>query len=272
MLPVGQNDNSETAAKSEFFDRLIALVKKSDDLKPRTKRVYIKNIIEFSEFTHGFAQDNELGVEAWRDELLKRGLSAQTINVCIYAIKYASSHGAARLRMPDFAAQAKILPVTQRRNPPPPLSMEDARAIVMSCAGNGPFELRDRAICVLGFRTGIKPYAICHLNMSDLQADQLYVDLGRGSKTVLTLDPETVATLNEWRSWLLTQRSEGYLFCGLLRKRAGQTVKILASNVRLSQELLYDVIERRAKKAGLKKFRPDQFHTTYEALSAEDPE
>jgi len=260
----------------EVFERLLRMttletaVTGSEKLSARTRELYLSGIREFLEF----AGEDKLNwtsnrVEKWRDSLLKAGQQPQTVNIKLNGLRYASRRLAEKGRNPalDFARFAQMLKPAKPKERKP-LTIDQARLLVAACEGEKHLDVRDKAICMLGLRTGLRRAAMCELTLGDLKGQKLHAVMKGGDDLTLYLDEETLRALGDW---ILLLRAAGVksgpIFRALSRPQLDGSVSIRPSA--LSTDGLYRAMKARAKKAGIKAFHPHIFRHTFIALAVE---
>lgn len=131
--------------------------------------------------------------------------------------------------------------------PPEVLSREEVMALMGACA-ESPAGIRNRALVVVLYRTGLRITEALALEPKDLDLGEGAVRVLRGkggrSRTV-GIDPGAVAVLNEWlairEAWIVEGRSIGAaVFC----QRDGR---------RLESSYIRVLVPRLARRAGIEK-------------------
>jgi integrase len=241
----------------------------SQKLSPRTRSLYLAGVREFLEYA-GSQRRNWTGenVENWRDKLKKTGMKPQSINVKLNALRFASRRIADRAGDPklDFAHFAELLKPSPPKRPHP-LTVEQARALVMACAGDKPIDIRDKAIAVLGLRTGLRRAGMCDLKIEDLKGRRLHARIKGGRDIDIVLDDETLTALREWLSVLRSAgENSGPLFRSVSRSALDGTTNI---GERLTTDGLYRALKARAKLAGIPNFYPHVLRHTFVSMAVE---
>jgi integrase len=235
------------------------VVEASPKLSPRSKKNYLRAVRSFV----GFAGTDWTGiaVERWRDHLLVGGRKPQTVNLYLAGLRFASRRRAERGNNAalDFARYAETLrpdqPAARRA-----LTYEEGAAFIGACEGERPIDLRDMAIAVLGFRTGLRRAGICTIHFEDFSANVINVTLKGGKKHAIYLDTETVGALGAWGDWLGSQGVHtGPFFRSLSRPQLSGETTIGDS---LTADGLLRAMKRRAQKAGIAGFHPHIFRHT----------
>lgn len=243
------------------------VVKESRELRPRTREIYLQAIQNYLEFTDRRPERwTEGSVERWVDSLLASGaMKPQTVNLQLRALRYASRRRARKERdvALDFAAKADSL-----RNEPPakrrPLTVAEAQRLVRMTCGeeNRPIDLRDRAILVLGLRTGVRRASMAGTTIEGLVGHKLTIPVKGAQHRTLLLDEETHDAICAWVNWLRKHDvRSGSLFRSLARQRLSGEVTIRDG---MSEHGILFVIQDRTTKAGIKKIYPHAvLHTTF---------
>jgi integrase len=239
------------------------VIASSQKLSPRTRSLYLAGVREFITYA-GTSRRNWTGttVENWRDKLKKTGMKPQSINVKLNALRFASRRIADKAGDPklDFAHFADLLKPTPPERPEP-LSVEQARALVLACAGDKPIDIRDKAIAVLGLRTGLRRSAMCDLKIEDLKGRKLNAPIKGGRDVQIILDDETMVAIREWLTVLRSADiTSGPLFRSVSRSSLDGTTNI---GENLTTDGLYRALKARAKMAGVQNFYPHVLRHTF---------
>jgi len=145
------------------------------------------------------------------------------------------------------------------------LSWDEGKQLLAACAGKRARDVRDRAIVVLGLRTGMLRSSMCELTIKDLKLG-LDGDSGYtltftkkgGDRHTIKLDPDTLRVLAEWIECLKSQGiTSGRLFRSI--SKGDQ-----ATGSRLTPDGLYRAIGARAEIAKLE-MTGYMFHRTFAA-------
>jgi site-specific recombinase XerD len=113
----------------------------------------------------------------------------------------------------DYGLDASPMAGIPRPKLPPPrtpvLALEQIRAILAACAGKDEDDLRDRAIVLLLFETGMRRAECAALNLADVSMEQRVITIchGKGDKErKVKLQPDTWDAI---RRYLRVRRSRG---------------------------------------------------------------
>lgn len=246
------------------------VIRQSTRLSDRTKDVYLKAVESFVAYA-GLNPALWTGavVERWRDGL-RYGRKAQTVNLYLAGLRFATKRLAELQRNPslDFARVAETLKAdaeTVRQ----PLSVDQARAILATCSGDSPRDLRDRALLVLGFRTGLRRFSLAAIQLENIDAKAIRQVPNKGGGTLdIFLDEEMRAAVRPWIGWLKRHGvASGALFRRLSREGLGGAVSLMG--VGLSENGVYEVIRKRAEQAGIQHVYPHLLRHSFISWSVE---
>lgn len=226
------------------------VVSRAQNLRPRTKTIYLDAVRSFlAHAGRDPAGWTGLAVESWRDAM-REGAQAQTVNLKMAGLKFASKRRAKLAQNPllDFADAADKL-VVERKKKRLALTVEEVGAMIDTCAGGRPIDLRDRAIIVLGVRTGMRREGMAGLTLEDVQLPLVAYTKKGGQRETITVDAECVEALGAWLV-VLRDRSiaSGKLFRSVGRERLDGTVKVGSG---LSINAIAKILKARARKAGV---------------------
>jgi integrase len=250
-------------------------ISSSRRLRPETKRLYLSIARQWRAFA-GDRVDrwNAARVEAWRDEMERRGLDVQTINVRMYALRFASGRLAELEGRPDFAAGAETLP-PRRRRARQPLTWDEAGALLDGMRPSitrSLVDVRDRAMILLMLRTGLRVGGLCSLGFGHVKREGMTCVL-KGGAVIDTppIDGQTMVAIDNWRGCLERKlrkpgggplRAEAPLFVGLREQLdGGWTI-----GAGLTPGAVRKIVTARAKAArvpGLRGITPHTFRHTF---------
>lgn len=246
------------------------IVQRSQRLRPRTRELYLRCIRSFLDSAGTSSEDwTKEAVRKWRDKMRRRGTSPRSINVALNALRYASQRWARRGH-DDFAADVRttLKGRAAKRETGRPLGYEGGKRLVAACKGRHPRNLRDLAIVVLGFRTGMLRFSMCQLKLGDFSGERLTFIKKGGEPHTLALDTPTRNALDGWVGWLTRQGvTSGPLFRSLGRERLDGTIGIGRN---LTPDGLYRTVQHRAKVAGVTGFNPNDFRRTFLAWAKKE--
>ena len=166
-----------------------------------TKRNYLSAVTSYVRFAGADpAGWTGYSVEAWRNQL---PVSPRSRNTKLLGLKYASKRQAALGWGPDFAAGVESLsaPLETHRRPHSP---EEAARLIGACKDGTPAGLRDTAILVIGFRTGLRREGLSNLRFEDLGPGRRMRVVLKGGRRheIRALDDEVMVAIAAWTSWL----------------------------------------------------------------------
>jgi integrase len=183
------------------------LVSNSKRLQPASKTNYLQAIRSFVEFAGSDPKAWTVEtVEAWRDQLK---VKPQTANVYVKWLKNTVNRWARRSSEAfDFAKPVEYLKV---KNPPQKqaLTIAEARDLVATCSTSSLVDVRDRAILVFGFRTGMRGGGLLSMTHEgiDRRTHQVaYVDKGGAELVLPPIDDEAWFCLDAWLQRYRTPR------------------------------------------------------------------
>lgn len=248
-------------------ERLFGLVHRSS-LSNRTKALYAGHLNDFLLIAGGRpAEWQERDISVYRDWLLTRDLQPSSVNVALHAVRFFLRRAAQEFEIPDLSHHAEPVSMPRLRAiDRPSLTLEQARELVRACEGRTPIDLRDRAICVVGLRTGMRRFSLVRLRWP-LDFARCEVPIGAGRFHYISLDEETIGVLEPWLAWLALQdrnSSDGFLFRGMSRERVDGTRRVSLS---ITDDGLYGALAIRADSAGIRDFSLKHLSATYVALA-----
>lgn len=254
-------------------------ITRSKKLRPRTKELYLQHVRAFLTFigenrqtdaTNGAyvptqADFTKEAVVDWCEDMRRRRIKAQSINVALNALRYAAQ----RAECEAFVDGVPRLPVRRRKSPTQDkaeraLTWAEGKKLVGTCSGNRGRDLRDNAIITLGLRTGMLRFSMCQLTFGDVKPQRRLTFIKKGGEQhTIKLDETTYTALRAWVEWLV-ERDEGggSLFRSLGRQRVSPDVDVSIGQ-QLTPDGLYRALRERAKEAGFSDLRPHVFRKTF---------
>lgn len=246
------------------------LIRSRQRLRPETKRSYLAAVREFMVYAggapHAWTPDTAM---RWVAGLMaSRRLKPQSVNTKINALRTASKlwciYNGSR---PEFHFAA-ILEQIREVQPPKKkaaLNYEDAQAMIDACRGERPMDLRDRAMTVLGFKTGMRRMSLAAMEFEriDWSAQTIEITVKGGRQHRMPpLDEDTFQALEPWRAWL---RAHGVRSGRFFRGLPGLAPLGTAGAVResITVDGIHKVLVGRAVAAGLTNFSPHTFRHTF---------
>lgn len=245
-------------------DKLEKAIENSNKLRPRTKELYLQHVRAF--LLHlGAKARTPNAVLAWRDDMVARKMRPQSINVALNALRFAAQAANAKF----FTAQIERLPIPENTDDDDAqaLSWKQGQRLVAACGGQLPRDLRDRAMIVLGLRTGMLRFSMCALKIKDLDgsaAPTLTFTKKGGDRHKIHLDATTYEALRPWIDWLDSQgEGAGLLFRSLGRPRVTRDGDVVEIGNKLTPDGLYRILQQRGNTVGLTDLSPYVFRTTF---------
>lgn len=202
----------------------------------QTIKTYLNCLgIFFDYIGNGFDNFDELKIKNYLAGLRDRGLTGQTVNVHLNAIKFFYEEVVKTPFKLDlrFARRPKRLPVI--------LSRDEIAKIIAAIAN-----LKHRLMIALSYGAGLRVSEIINLRVKDIDLEglQLHVKEGKGNKDRITVFPEKLK--NEILQFIAGKRFDEILFAS---ERGGKLTKRTAQII----------FSRAMKKAGL--FNDATFHS-----------
>jgi integrase len=252
------------------------IISESPELAKSTRGRYLRDVNAWI----AFAGTNPKAWTRYRAQefyggMLERGMRPQSANRVMASLRYASSWWAKKENDPnlDFAVVQKAGPSGKQRRHA--LEPEEAQALLATCAGDHPMDLRDRALIVVGLETGMRRMSLASMMLEGIKPCRdgypvVTVPIkGRGTDLfVVPLSDTAIEALAPWRAWLRTQKiSSGPVFRSLMRKtvttghRRGFNTHIVGES--LTTGAIYQIVTRRARQAGLTHVHPHIFRHTF---------
>lgn len=249
-------------------------VSRSTKLRPRTKELYLQHVRAFlsfmreengeestdnydpkpSEFTPDIAT-------AWRDDMRKRKIRPESVNVALNALRYAAQR--AGYTFVENVERLQVRRRTQSRSKDQALDWKDGRKLVAACDGPRGRDLRDRAIVTLGLRTGMLRFSMCQLDFKDITKSSLTFTKKGGEQHTIALDDVTNEALRAWMRWLAARDvKDGFVFRSLGRQRVSPRDDVAIGD-QLTPDGLYRALRERARKAQLDDLHPHVFRKTF---------
>lgn len=228
--------------------RFVDSLERVRGLSPNTARAYAQDIAAFAAWARREGVDpralTHREARAYLAELSRAGYSPRTINRRLSALR-----GLYRWLVREGVCAGEALSVVSSLKTPRtlPRSMSDAeaQALIDTCSGNAPVDLRDRALLELLYATGARIAEASGLDVTDVDFSQHQVRLfGKGSKERVV--PVYDRALDAVRRYLEDGRPQ-------LARPSKPTEALLLSTrgARMSAAALRERFERRVAQAGL---------------------
>lgn len=238
----------------------------SQRLAPKTLEAYRHRVLAFLEFAGDRPKDwTPLRVEAWRDHMLKKGLTPQSVNLYIAAVQYAAKRMEKLGISMDFCRAAERARVTPNKEEPDVLTLQQTRALVATCVPeHHPIAMRDRSLILTGLHTGLRRAEICNIEIADVRGQKITaVVKGRKVHTV-KLGDEPFAAMQVWLAWLAEQGvREGRVYRSV--RPAVQTPWIVGKS--LSPDGLAKILRARGQQIGIEDLHPHTLRHTFASLA-----
>jgi site-specific recombinase XerD len=146
--------------------------------------------------------------------------------------------------------KASVRAKSGRTFPAQPLTDGEVRSLIDAIGGNGPIAVRNRALIMLIYRSGLRISEALSLRPADLTHGQINVRRGKGSKQrVAYYDDAAVPYLKHWEGVrsALGVKARAPLFCSVSRgdvRKAGEAI---------DPSYFRHLLPRLAEKAGIDK-------------------
>jgi integrase len=248
------------------------LIRGRNDLSPATKRSYVAAIRRFVVYVgsdpRAWTPDAALRWTAHIVASTDPKLKPQSVNTMINALRTASREWSMyNSNRPEFDF-ARVVRQIKKVDPPKKkaaLSYEAAQAMIDACRGTNPMDLRDQAMTVLGFKTGMRRMSLAALEFEgiDWSAHVIEITLKGGKRHRMPpLDEDTFEALEPWRAWL---RSRGVRSGRFFRGFYGLPSLGTDGGIResITVDGIHKVLVKRAESAGLEDFSPHTFRHTF---------
>jgi site-specific recombinase XerD len=213
----------------EFLNR-VKVELQYRNYSPRTADAYLGALNKFFDFLGGdYEKFNEFKVKEYLIGLRDKGLSGQTTNVHLNAIKFFYEQVLKRPFKLDvhFARKVKRLPVV--------LSREEIAAIIAAIENT-----KHRLLVALAYGAGLRVSEVVRLKVRDVDLPNLQINVreGKGQKDRVTVFPEKL--INDVTQFMAGKTPDDFL---LASERGG----------RLTERTAQIIFERAMKKTGIAK-------------------
>lgn len=186
-------------------DLLIQLVMASQRLSPKTKRTYLGRVREFTEFAGNPSRWTVVVVEAWRDSLVENGLTPDSVNGYIAAVRFAAKRFNERGHGPNFAIAAERLRTPMREPEARALSVNECKRLLATCQGNYPPNIRDRAMILVGIHAAFRREEIVSITFNRLRDHRITV-IAKGERLhTVQVNNNTWQAIHRWTAWLASR-------------------------------------------------------------------
>jgi site-specific recombinase XerD len=236
-----------------FVNTWDTLLNRSTRLTVRTRQIYADAVRDFLcaiNFDPERLTAKQLA--AWRDQMIRDGLTAKTVNLKLTAVKRVVGIWARYKHDPrlDFAAGVPPLPA-QAPSLPEALTEAEVQKLLVTTEPPRPrpIDYRDRALIQLILGTGIRATEIARLKLKPLRAGR--VTLRHVGDVELPTTAHAAALA--WSEWLLLQRPRPSTLAGPAFRVLGKTQ--IDGTVRVGEGMdataIYHAIRDRANAIGL---------------------
>ncbi|MBL1208287.1 site-specific integrase [Geminocystis sp. GBBB08] len=196
---------------------------------------------------------------ALRSALIKE-YSPMTVNLMLSALRRVLLE-AYKLDLIELDVYNKVtaLPNVSGKSEPQgrALSREEIQAIIATCSGDDPRNVRDKAIIGVLRGGGLRRNELVNLELRDfnLKESELFVRQAKGKKSrKVYLPDEALSFIEQWLE--LRGYSEGALFC---RVRRGGHIKIGT----MHSDAIWRMLQKRAKLANIESCSPHDLRRTF---------
>ena len=230
--------------------QLADIILASRVLEPESRAAYLACVKRFEAFRQHQHAWTTSAVESWRDSLIRQGLKPQTVNKHLYALRYATKRREALGKGPDFARAAEPAKAHRSVRVRQALDADEVALMLGTTAGGSPTDLRDRALIVVGVKTGLRASALRGMRWQDLSGKKLKVKEKGGHERVVYLDDECLIAL---RAWKKVSRGDGPVFLRLRSdlEAEGRRPKYARQVTPISRQAVHRIISERARAAGI---------------------
>jgi len=255
---------------------LTTLEANKDDFSPETSRLYERAIRDFIAFAGGARKDwTTAAVQDWRKKLSASGLelnlissdrrrrapaplSPQSVLLYTKAIRWVSRAYALRVKRAgesiakyDFADGLKLKKEESKKNRYA-IPESSAAAILNTCRSNNPRDVRDFAILVLGFRTGMRRSGMAGILLTDFKTSYrtkeavVEIQLKGKRRWEVPLDAACIKAVNAWQDVLIKRYGVNTgPFFRAFKRNSDELVGPL------TDEGIYEAVKKRARLAGV---------------------
>ena len=196
---------------------------------------------------------------AVRSALIDR-FSPMTVNLMLSALRRVLLE-AYKLDLMELEVYQKVVDVANLTGTSSPkgraLTVDEIQAIMATCQGNEPKNVRDRAIIGVLRGGGLRRSELVNLELRDLKLKQseLLIRQAKGRKSRLVYLPDEASSfLQQWLE--LRGREAGALFC---RIRRGGHLKI----GKMHPDAIWRMLQKRAQQAGIDSCSPHDLRRTF---------
>lgn len=217
------------------------------DVAPRTRATYQQAVREFEAFA-GSSPWTTRKANEWCEQLLKDGARRGTIVTKVAALRMA----AANLGQ-TFAADV-VIPEAAQDGRKRVLSDVQLKALLNTCNSGTAIDLRDKLIILLMTVVGMDRYEVSQFRV------------GKGIEATAMWPRDVQKAFARWAAWMTEHATWGYndfVFRALARPRSNGTIRV--GTTAFDPHVIYHVVRRRAKAAGIRNVNPRALRQTYTA-------
>lgn len=244
------------------------IITKSRRLAASSKKVYLADIDRWIEFAGGQPSDwTRERAEEFYDKLLTDGLKPQSAKRIIMSLRYPAKRLAEIHFKPELDFTRVEFVRSRRRAFKEALTEEQARAMLEAITSREPRNLRDFATLIVALETGMRVMSLCGMQIEKTGIKERGVPVTwvplKGEGEDLYPIPLSDIALLALEPWLAFLRQRKIKTGAVLRALLNRVTKDQQIGVSLSARALYDVIQDRAKAAGLTGIHPHLFRHTF---------
>jgi site-specific recombinase XerD len=251
------------------------IVESSPNLADVTRRKYLKDLDEWERYAgkepSGWTRAKAQAFYRFLTE--EKGLKPQSANRLMSSVRYAAKWWATDEGKPDLNFTVIRMAKPKLKNQRQSLSAEQAMALLEACRTGGKFqgpaELRDFVMIVVGLETGMRRMSLGGMMLSGFEAKHGYPAIkvpikGHGDDLYpVPLSDTAKHALDCWVTWLKGQRvTSGYVFRRLTKRLA---TKGLVWDVgdSISERAIHQILVDRGQQAGLRTMHPHLLRHTF---------
>lgn len=239
---------------------------------PKTIEIYTtywKRYVEFAGSDEAICTSTTL--LDWRQRLIKDGLSVQTINLALSAVK-SVMRALSQHKLVDKAVYweireveplpANVLRERRRPNTRVKIEPEQMRQIIQTppVSLSDPLAARDRALLLVLATSGMRVSEACAIKIKDIQRSGEHyfvaniIGKGQAEARIAPLSQEAHLAIKDWL--LLRPVDSDYLFTDLSHSTDGT---LLYSDKPITRWAAYCAVKRAGERAGMTTIKPHDF-------------
>jgi site-specific recombinase XerD len=220
---------------------------------PNTRRLYEHCIKEFKAWyeTTERQELNTSTIMAYRAKLTQKDISSSLINSSLMVVKRLASYQNQDNPMMVWSIDRNIKGIPQRQiKPRKALTLDQVRALLLSCHNETVKGYRDEAILAGMFGAGLRRGEVVKLDLTDFDGMDLLIRQSKGRKSRSVPLPDwAIRRLNAW--------------LGVRPHIDGEKGMFTVSNGRMTSGNLYAVFRKRTQAMGWRGLHPHNARTTY---------